>query len=237
MGRTDSKTRNLIKYQTLNDVVYEAIRKRIANLVIQPGDQLIEQQLSVDLGVSKSPVREALRRLERTGLIYVIPFKGCFASPLSVEEFKDAVELREALEVYCLSRGLPRYTDKDIREFARLEKTASKRLQEGQKEAASDIHLKVHRLIVKKAGNALIEKNHADLIENMLRRYLVFTLEQISNKAESWAQQHRSLSKAIEKRDVASAVSALQEHLRSIFDEALLSVSGKTLLRQADARG
>jgi DNA-binding GntR family transcriptional regulator len=217
----DKRSRTQLKHQTLNDIVYEAVKKKIANLTIQPGDQLREKELAEELGVSKSPIREAFRRLEKTGLVYVVPFKGCFVSPLSMEELKDAFQLREVLEVHSLAEGLSHYTDGDIREFKRLDNAAGKKFKQGNKHAASEALLSVHRLIVKKAGNVLIEKTHKDLIENTLRRYLVLGTDQISSRAKISAQQHRNLVRAIEKKDVFLAVNALKEHLRSLLKDYL----------------
>jgi len=219
MTRIHRSSDTVLKYQTLNDVVYEAIRKRIADLAIPPEDQLIEHQLAAELGVSKSPVREAFRRLEKTGFIRVVPFKGCFVSPLSVKEFKDALELREMLETYCLTVGLPRYTDEDVREIEKLEDAADKKLQKGNRHAASEFHMKIHRLIVEKAGNELIQKTHTDLIENTLKRYLMLALQEVSNQAETWRGHHRRIFTAIKKRNVQEAVDALREHIRGVMDD------------------
>jgi len=209
----------VLKYQTLNDAVYEAIRKKIADLVVRPEEQLIEHQLAEELGVSKSPVREAFRRLEKTGFVRVIPFKGCFVSPLSVKEFKDALELREMLETYCLTVCLPRFTDEQLREIEKLEEAAEKKLQKGNRHAASEFHMKIHLLIVEMAGNEIIRKTHADLIENTLKRYLMLALQEVSNQAETWRGHHRKIFTAIKRRNVEDAVDALREHIRGVMDD------------------
>jgi DNA-binding GntR family transcriptional regulator len=223
MVQTNAESTGLLKYQTLNDIVYEAIRGKIASLIIRPGGQLVEQQLALELGVSKSPVREAFRRLEKTGLITVIPFKGCFASPLSLKEFREAVEFREELEVYSLSVGLARYTNDDVREIQKLERAAEKQLKRGDRKAASDLHSKVHKLIVKKGGNTIIERTFTDLLDNTLRRYLIIALEEVSVWGDRWAQQHHQLFAAIEKRDVPGAISVIREHVRGIFSDSVTS--------------
>jgi DNA-binding GntR family transcriptional regulator len=220
---TTSKHRRVassIKYQTLNDIAYQNIRKRITNLTIRPGEQLIEQRLAEDLGISKSPIREAFRQLEKTGLVHLIPHRGCFVSPLSLKEFREALQFREILEVQCLSIGLPRYSDLDLVEIRKMEQTAEKRFDQGNKEAASEFHRKVHALIVKKAGNSLIEKTYEELLQFTLRRYLVLALRQSSSITETWADEHhRALFRAIEKRNVDLAVRALQKHLRSMGEQ------------------
>lgn len=209
-----------IKYQTLNDIAYENIRERITNLTIRPGEQLVEQRLAEDLGISKSPIREAFRQLEKTGLVYLVPHKGCFVSPLSLNEFKEALQFREILEVHSLSVGLPHYSDQDVLDIQKAERAAERKLAQGNKEAASEFHLKVHTLIVEKAGNSLVEKAYKELLEFTLRRYVVLALRQSSSIAETWADEHhRALFHAIEKRDVGLAAKALQKHLRSIGEQ------------------
>jgi DNA-binding GntR family transcriptional regulator len=231
-----------VKYQTLNDIAYEAIKAQVANLTIPPGHQLVEQRLAAQLGISKSPIREAFRQLEKTGLVYLIPHKGCFASPLTVKEFKEALELREVLEVQCLSTGLPRYSKEDMQEIGAAQRMAEKKLGQGDKESASDFHLKVHNLIVKKGGNSLIEKAYHNLLDYTLGRYLILALGRLSLITESRADQHRRLFEAIKKRDVDLAVKTLLEHLRTISDdstifEAIRSYAEETRLPHPDQSG
>ncbi len=216
--KTNIGLASTIKYQTLNDIVYEEIRRRIADLVIKPGDQLIEHQLATELGVSKSPVREALRRLEKTGLIYGIAFKGCFVSPLSVEEFKEAMDFRRMLEIHCLTASFSHYTDDDIRKIKKLEMTAEKCLKEGKKEKVADVQNNLHRFIIIKAGNKLIEETYNNLLYYKLKRYLFFALREVSEQAEIWREQHRCIFRAIEKKDLTAALNALDQHLTSILN-------------------
>jgi DNA-binding GntR family transcriptional regulator len=222
MAETDIVLSTPIKHQTLNDIVYEDITKRIADLVIKPGDQLLEHRLAAELGVSKSPVREALRRLEKTGLICGIAFKGCFVSHLSVEEFKEAMEFRRLLEIHCFSVSFAHYSYDDVRKIKELETAADKSFKEGDKEMVSDFQSDLHKFIVKKAGNKLIEKTYNDLLYYKLKRYLVFALREVSEQSEIWREQHRRIFKAIERQDCTAALNALDQHLTSIlnlFDE------------------
>lgn len=212
-----------LNFKPLNDMVYEAIKDKIMNLEYQPGEQLVEQRLAEELNVSKSPIREAFRRLEITGLVYSIPYSGCFVSLLSRKEFKEAFQLRFALEMYCLTEGLHNYTDKDIEQFKKLDTESEKKLKQGNKMASSNIFLSIHNLIIIKAGNELIEQTYMDLMENKLRRYLLLSVDQISSRADLSAIQHRVLTGKITKRDLPAARAALKKHLKSIFNDYLQS--------------
>ncbi len=224
MGDTNADLESLgtIKHQTLNDMVYDAIKQRITDLVISPGDQLREQQLAEQLGVSKSPVREAFRRLEKTGLVDVIPFKGCFVSQLSLDEFRDAMDFRRMIELHCLSIVFPRLTDDDLSQIRSLEKAAASSLRRTSKETVAGLHNDLHRFIIKKGGNRLMEKTYIDLLENTLKRYLFFAIRQVSGQIETWRKHHRQISRAIETRSFEAARVAMEQHLTSIvrlFDD------------------
>jgi DNA-binding GntR family transcriptional regulator len=103
-----------IEIQLLSNRVYDFIKTGIINLSYKPGEQLIERRLTAELGVSKSPIRDALQRLERENLVYMIPFKGSYVANVSKEQYEEMHQVREALEVYCLSRGLTTYTEEEI---------------------------------------------------------------------------------------------------------------------------
>jgi DNA-binding GntR family transcriptional regulator len=221
-GNPDPPIVGTIRHQTLNDMVYDTIRRLITDLVVNPGDQLREQQLAEQLGVSKSPVREAFRRLEKTGLVDVKPFKGCFASQLSLDEFRDAMDFRRTIEWHSLAVAFPRLTDDDLNQMRSLEKAAAASFERSSKEVVATAHSELHRFIVRKAGNKLMENAYVDLLDNTLKRYLFFGLRQISGQIELWRKQHRQIFRAIEKRSLEATREALDEHLTTIsrlFDD------------------
>lgn len=101
--------------QLLKDRIYQNIKSSIIELHLYPGEQLTEQRLADELGVSKSPIREALQRLEQNGLVHMVPYKGCYVSKLEKEECRELFQTREALELFCIDQKMDSYTEQDIR--------------------------------------------------------------------------------------------------------------------------
>ena len=89
---------NLDDYKPLREVVFENIRKAIIEGVLKPGERLMEIQLSEQLGVSRTPVREAIRMLELEGLVVMLPRKGAYVANISKKDLMDILEVRVGLE-------------------------------------------------------------------------------------------------------------------------------------------
>ena len=110
-----------INIQLLKHQAYEGIKQRIINLTLRPNEQLIEQRLAEQLGISKSPIREAIQRLEREGLVYSLPFRGGYVAEVSEQDICDIFQLREALERFCVRNACLEYRDEEIRKIRKIQ--------------------------------------------------------------------------------------------------------------------
>jgi DNA-binding GntR family transcriptional regulator len=207
-------------FKRLSDRVYEAIKEKIISLEFQPGAQLVEKQLASELGVSKSPIRDAFQRLEQDGLVYSVPFRGCFVSDLTAEEFKEVFQLREALEIFCLEETLASYTQEEIRELRLANQAAKKELEKGSKARAFKRHLDMHALLVEKLGNHLISNIYSNIINNKLKRYLNMGLS-LKHRVRLSNEEHKTLIEALDRRNLGLASRALKDHLSNILEEYL----------------
>lgn len=215
-----NKSESPLNFQLLKDRVYESIKERIINLSFSPGEQLFEKELGDSLGVSKSPIRDAFHRLEQEGLVYTIPFRGCFVSKLSIQEFKEIFQLRQALEMFCITESVALYTNEDIKGFRQVTKLAKNSLNEGNKDAAYAGHLDFHKLIITKLGNRSIENIYSN-IEDRLKRYLNIAVKYMPNRVVISNEQHFEVLKAIERKDAILAAKELQSHLSTVLDDYL----------------
>ena len=89
---------NMNEYLPLRDVVFQTLRNAILKGELKPGERLMEIQLAQKLGVSRTPVREALRKLELEGLVIMIPRRGAIVADITIQDLNDVLEVREALE-------------------------------------------------------------------------------------------------------------------------------------------
>ena len=108
---------NLDEYKPLRDVVFENLRGAIVEGRLKPGQRLMEVQLAEQLGVSRTPVREAIRKLELEGLVVMLPRKGAYVANMSLKDLIDVLEIRASLEGLAASLAAERITE--IRIYSR----------------------------------------------------------------------------------------------------------------------
>ena len=105
---------NLDNYKQLRDVVFESLRKAIVEGSLKPGQRLMEVQLAEQLGVSRTPVREAIRKLELEGFVIMLPRKGAYVADMSVKDIIDVLEVRSALEGLAANLAAERMDEKEV---------------------------------------------------------------------------------------------------------------------------
>ena len=131
-------------YQPLREVVFEALRDAIVSRILEPGERLMEVQLAEAMGVSRTPVREAIRRLELEGFVVMIPRRGAYVAQLSLKDIADAFEIRGALEGLAAGLAAERATEDDIEELGRLLVRMSECLDSGDTKKAVDMDIEFH---------------------------------------------------------------------------------------------
>jgi len=206
--------------QLLKDKVYETIRQNIIDLNLYPGEQLTEQRLSDELGVSKSPIRDAIHRLEQQGLICVVPYKGCYVADLDKKECRELFQLREAIEIFSMENRIDSYTEEDIREFTAIIKLATEEIKRGNESSAYNEHLSFHSMIVDKLGNSLILDTYSN-VQDRIRRYLNFVVKYSPDRVKLSNKQHVELLDAIRQRDKEWASRDLKHHLETVLEDYL----------------
>ena len=113
-------TEDVIPSRTLRESAYDRIREDILSGVLRPGSAISEAERAEALGMSRSPVREALRQLAQDGLVEIFPKRGTFVTELSARDVREAFELREAIETACARLAAARRTDQDLAEMRRV---------------------------------------------------------------------------------------------------------------------
>ena len=106
------------EYLPLRDIVFHTLRKAIITGELPPGERLMETQLGEKLGVSRTPIREAIRKLELEGLVVMVPRKGAQVAQFTQKDIKDVLEVRAALEALAVRLASKRM---DERSFLRLQ--------------------------------------------------------------------------------------------------------------------
>ena len=197
--------------------VADLLRERIATGASAPGSRIVELDVARELGVSRSPVREALLRLSEEGLVAILPYRGAIVVPLQQRRFVELTEFRLALEHFALERLIEHG---DERTIARLDAHAAairRALRTGNRERIVNEDLAMHRALVATAGNALLERAYDGLLAQ-IRLYIGVTSARYE-RAEELAEEHDALLAAVRRRDASAARARLDAHVRHGFDE------------------
>jgi DNA-binding GntR family transcriptional regulator len=202
----------------VTDWVYEELKAAIVELRLAPGNPLREATLAEQLGVSKTPIREALTRLEQEGLVETTSFKGAVVSDYSRQDLTEIYELRELLETAAV-RIAAESMDDEAR--ARLERISdeSQGLKKGNAAHLATLISEFDDVLFDQVHNSRIKA----LIEN-LRAHLTrigHLTEGIPGRIEASVDEHKRIVEAIAANDPVAAEKHLRDHIRSVRDDQL----------------
>lgn len=177
-----------------------------------------EVNIAAEMGVSRTPVREALRRLASEGLVMIIPNSGARLASPSRKEMENTYVVREALECLAVGLAAENITERSIR---RLEDTIAEEVrafEEKNLELYLEVNEEFHRIIADSSGNRVL----SEYIENILARtnaYVMFYDPFYDIEDNPSIDQHKEIVKALKMRDKAKAVELMREHLKlSLLD-------------------
>lgn len=200
----------------LVDNVYDAIRGAILRNDLKPGTALSETTLAEQLGTSRTPIREALKRLEEEDLVQIVPRRGVFVTDISVEDIVTIYQLREALECYAIQFA-PKYGDQS--EFDQLVadfEQAPQWIEAGQIDKVNEADTRLHRFIAQSTRNRLIIKL-VDQLLGQIKRLRAMT-PTVSGRLERQSQEHLRIVYALKDGNVEEAREALRDHLQTVRD-------------------
>lgn len=191
--------------------VLAALRQEIIAGRLRPGDRLVERDLAERFGVSRVPVREAIRALVAEGFVHFETPRRTVVRRLTPSDVRELFELREALEVYAAGLAASRATPDDLAEVERLLDLAAAATEAGDAEAITDINSRLHDRIVAMAGNGLL----IAALEPVAGR-----LRWMTRRNEEWPQllvEHRQLFEAIASGDPERARGHALAHVRTNY--------------------
>ena len=202
---------NMNEYLPLRDVVFQTLRQAILRGELKPGERLMEIQLANKLGVSRTPIREAIRKLELEGLVLMIPRKGAEVAKISEKSLKDVLEVRRSLEELAIELACQRMTDTDLQELERKQKKFCEAISRGSAMDIAESDESYHDVIYNCTRNTRLVQILNNLREQMYR----FRLEYIKDedKRQILRLEHEKILKELRNRHVAEARAAVREHI------------------------
>jgi len=193
---------------------YSAVRERILRGIYPPALRITEQEIADSTGVSRTPVREALRRLQAEGFVTVIANQGALVTEWSPHDTDDVFELRALLEPYGAARAAQRITDAgiaELRALATAQYHESERREEGFIERIGDLNSRFHRQLQAFSGNARLTTLLPVLIEAPLvfRTFATYRPDEMLRSAA----HHLEIISALEARDPEWAAAVMRSHI------------------------
>jgi DNA-binding GntR family transcriptional regulator len=201
---------HLSDHATLADEVYKTIRVRILSFELPPGTRLKDSQLAASLGISNTPVREALRRLEEASLVETLPRRGTFVKRLNRRELEGLYEVREALEKLAVELAAARASDALLDQLVQMANLHARAVQREAVEEFLEFDRRFHDLIAEGADNPILGdslRGLADRIHIFRRFDLGQTQDQMS------AEEHSAIAAALRRRDAGQAVAFMTQHI------------------------
>lgn len=199
-------------HRTLREAAADEIHALILNGELAPGERLLEDQLASKLGVSRNPIREAIRLLESTGLVEVIPRRGAYVTKVDVEDLEQLLEMRGVVEGYAAELAATHRSDDDVRYLAEIVDNGRAATARGDIVKAAACHREFHLDIERMAGNRYLTEVAEPLRS---RTELVFSLLLDTRRELTWAE-HEAIADAIAGGDRDGARDAVQDHLASV---------------------
>ena len=213
---TKIKRKPIEKRPLYREEIGNAIREAIAVGDLKPGDRIVETQWAKDLGVSQSPVREAMRELEMIGLVENIPYQGCFVRKITKKDIKDSYRVRMYLEMLGIQDAVETANDKQIEEIH----FCLKEMEAAAEENNFNLYIRKNEMFHER----IIEISQNNLLCRLWRQSNIddstFFGTQFSDKSlQELAIRHDEVYEAIKNRDVKQAKEAIFLHFQELIEE------------------
>ncbi|MBO8126782.1 MAG: GntR family transcriptional regulator [Firmicutes bacterium] len=210
----------LDNYKPLRELVFEALREAIMSGQLKPGERLMEVQLAEELGVSRTPVREAIRKLELEGLVLMIPRRGAYVSEISMKDIADVFEIRAALEGLAAELAAQRCTPEEVEELERSLVKISACAEKGDIQSCIELDTIFHEQLMAASHNERLVQMVSSLREQVQRfrqtslahpGRMKIALEEHKKIVEAIAQGNAELAKQLAHEHIENAENSLME--------------------------
>ncbi len=199
------------EYLPLRDVVFNTLRQAILRGELAPGERLMEIQLADRLGVSRTPIREAIRKLELEGLVLMIPRKGAEVARISEKSLRDVLEVRRSLEELATELACQRMSEEQIGELSEAKEAFARAVEHGDIMEMAETDERFHDVIYRGTGNDRLVQILNNLREQMYRYRLEYIKD--ADKRQVLLVEHDNIFRAISAHHVAEAKEAMREHI------------------------
>lgn len=205
--------------KSLRGQVFQRLREDILSGVYKEHEELREITIGEELGVSRTPVREALRQLELEGLVTIVPNKGAYVTGISPKDVRDIYRIRSLLEGMCVRWATEQITQEQIEELEEtllLSEFHLQRQGQGKGTQVSELDGKFHKILYQASNSRILEHVLSDFHKyvQMARKLSI----EKKDRAEKSIEEHRGILEAIKHRDADLAERLANEHIMKVME-------------------
>jgi DNA-binding GntR family transcriptional regulator len=203
----------LSDYKPLREIIFTTLREAIIMGELKPGERLMEVQLAQKMGVSRTPVREAIRKLELEGFVNMIPRKGAHVAKLSVKDIMDVLEVRASLDGLATSLAAERITENELKEMKHIQSQFDNYVEKDNLQGIIKKDVEFHDVIYKASKNDKLIQISNNLREQVYRFRVIYLKDFRSTKEV--IREHMEIYQAIDNEDSDAARKAAEKHIRN----------------------
>ena len=201
------------EYLPLRDVVFNTLRQAILRGELKPGERLMEIHLANKLGVSRTPIREAIRKLELEGLVTMIPRRGAEVAQITEKSMNDVLEVRRAMDALCVELACDRITPEELQDLKKACDTFEAAVKTDDIKQIAQADVAFHDIIYAATDNRRL----IQLLNNLREQMYRYRIEYLKKK-ECYPQlleEHQTIIDSIESRDKDRATQITGQHIKN----------------------
>jgi DNA-binding GntR family transcriptional regulator len=209
----DTLLANMNEFLPLRDVVFQTLRQAILTGEFRPGERLMEIHLAKRLGVSRTPIREAIKKLELEGLVTMIPRRGAEVAQITEKSLKDVMEVRRALDALSVELACDRIGKEELDHLLKACLRFEQVVETGDIVQIAQADVAFHDTIVLAAGN----KRLLGLVHNLSEQVYRYRFEYIKDTSQHrrLMEEHRIIYDSIVRKDKVTAAKAVKDHINN----------------------
>lgn len=208
---TDNLVLHMDAYLPLRDVVFNTLREAILKGELKPGERLMELQLAAKLGVSRTPIREAIRMLEQEGLAVTIPRKGAEVAKMTAKDMEDVLQIRESLEELAATLACKKITDDQLTELAERMQEFEDATKTGNVKKIAEADVSFHDVIYNATNNPKL----VTMLNNLREQIYRYRVEYLKDESSYplLLEEHRAIVEGLMSKDKDMVKEMMHRHI------------------------
>jgi DNA-binding GntR family transcriptional regulator len=218
-------------YELLSKKVYRIIKSGIIDGSLKSGSKLLEVKIAKQMGISRTPIREALRELAAKGFVTMIPNQGIIVSGDSIEDIREVMQIRGALEGLAARLAATMISKEEISRLENLIRQMDKFTKKNDALSFGEVDAKLHNIIINSCGNNRLIQMRKNITEQA-HRYRIKSLN-VSGRLKYSTDEHQKIVEALRKKDSEKADKFSRKHientLKNILDNVIIKREDKNI--------